>query len=344
MPSHIFTRLGYWEESAATNEKAWRVSQSDIKTHRESGAYRDFHSLNYLQYAYIQLGRYEDAKRVTGIFAAQYQALPNKSTQPDSPGLEVRHLRGRTIYALPDRVVYGYFDTLARYIIESGEWQLAYNLPPAPASRDFAAMRLQIETMAAAKHKDAAAARAAADRVMVLSTQAGQRPLAQKVLTIQAKEAEAEAALTSGDKENAIANMNEAVRIEDSIYALPQPPYPPIPAHEMYGVMLLEMNRPAQARQQFDDSLKRTPGRPRAIYGLAQSAQALGDNDTAVRQYKNFLLVWKNADQNQPETVAAKRFVATIRTGQKSAVSVIAPMTTSGQSSGMSSPRPAPSR
>jgi hypothetical protein len=114
MPSHIFTRLGYWEESAATNEKAWRVSQSDIKTHRESGAYRDFHSLNYLQYAYIQLGRYEDAKRVTGIFAAQYEALPNKSTGPDTPDLEVRHLRGRTIYALPDPVVYGYFDTLAR--------------------------------------------------------------------------------------------------------------------------------------------------------------------------------------------------------------------------------------
>jgi hypothetical protein len=53
-------------------------------------------------------------------------------------GQYVRHLRGRTIYALPDRVVYGYFDTLARYIMESGEWQLASNLPPARSSRDFA--------------------------------------------------------------------------------------------------------------------------------------------------------------------------------------------------------------
>src|SRR6516164_4334648 len=76
MPSHIFTRLGNWKESAATNEKSWRVSQSDVKQAGESGAYRDFHSLNYLQYAYMQLGRYEDAKRLTGIFAAQYQALP----------------------------------------------------------------------------------------------------------------------------------------------------------------------------------------------------------------------------------------------------------------------------
>src|SRR2546430_929572 len=142
MPSHIFTRLGYSEESAATNEKAWRVSESDVKQAGESEAYRDFHSLNYLQYAYIQQGRYQDAKRATDIFAAQYEALPNKTTHADSADLEVRHLRGRTIYALPDRVVYGYFDRLACYIIQSGEWQLASRLPSEPASRDFVEMRL----------------------------------------------------------------------------------------------------------------------------------------------------------------------------------------------------------
>lgn len=97
MPSHIFTRLGYWDESAATNEKAWRVSELDVKGTSQSGAYRDFHSLNYLQYAYIQLGRFQDAKRLTNIFAAQYRDLTNKSTSPDTPDLEVRHLRGRTI-------------------------------------------------------------------------------------------------------------------------------------------------------------------------------------------------------------------------------------------------------
>ena len=317
MPSHIFTRLGYWEESAATNEKAWRVSESDVNGAGEFGGYRDFHSLNYLQYAYIQLGRYTDAKRLTGIFAAQYQALPNKTTHPDTPDLEVRHLRGRTIYALPDRVVYGYFDTLARYIMESGHWQLASKLPPAPASRDFAAMRFQIEALAAAKRKDAPAARAAAHRIVILSNEAGQRPLAQKILTIQAKEAQAEAALVSGDWQKAIANMNGAVRIEDSIYALSQPPYPPIPAHELYGTMLLELKRPVQAQEQFDDSLKRTPGRPMAIYGLAQSAQALGDNPTAARVYAQFLQVWKTADRSLPEIAVAKRFLASNQTSSR---------------------------
>ncbi len=56
MPSHIFTRLGYWNDSVATNENAWRVSDGDVRSAGESLAYRDFHSLNYLQYAYIQLG------------------------------------------------------------------------------------------------------------------------------------------------------------------------------------------------------------------------------------------------------------------------------------------------
>ena len=109
--------------------------------------------------------------------------------------------------------------------------------------------------MAAAKQKNATTARTAADRMVALSNEPGQRPLAQKVLSIQAKEALAEAALASGDGEKAIANMNDAVSIEDSIYALSQPPYPPIPAHELYGTMLREMNRPAQAREQFADSL-----------------------------------------------------------------------------------------
>jgi len=53
MPSHIFTRLGYWDESAATNEKAWQTSESDVKLAGESRTLRDFHSLNYLEYAYL---------------------------------------------------------------------------------------------------------------------------------------------------------------------------------------------------------------------------------------------------------------------------------------------------
>ena len=311
MPSHIFTRLGYWEESAAANENAWRTSEDDVKRAGESGEYRDFHSLNYLQYAYLQLGRYRDAKRVTDMIKAEYEALPNKKTALDTPELQARHVRGRTIYALPDRVAYGYFDMLARYIVETGTWQEVPKIPLVAPSRDFVAMKLQLQAIAA----DAAGAKAAANQIVALSNQPGQHPFVKQIITMQAKEAEAIAARASGDIQGAMAMMNEAVAVEDSIYALSQPPYPIIPVHELYGTMLLEVKRPAEAMKHFTETLKRTPGRPKAIYGIARAAESLGDRQTAMKRYTEFLELWKQADKDRPEIAKARAFIETMRTG-----------------------------
>ena len=311
MPSHIFTRLGYWEESAAANENAWRTSEEDVKRAGESGEYRDFHSLNYLQYAYLQLGRYRDAKRVTDMIKAEYEALSNKKTALDTPELQARHVRGRTIYALPDRVAYGYFDMLARYIVETGTWQEVPKIPLVAPSRDFVAMKLQLQAIAA----DAAGAKAAANQIVALSNEPGQHPFVKQIITMQAKEAEAIAARASGDIEGAMAMMNEAVAVEDSIYALSQPPYPIIPVHELYGTMLLEVKRPAEAMKHFTETLKRTPGRPKAIYGIARAAESLGDRQTAMKRYTEFLELWKQADKDRPEIAKARAFIETMRTG-----------------------------
>lgn len=309
MPSHIFTRLGYWDESAATNERAWQVSEADVQRAGASGALRDFHSLNYLQYAYLQLGRYRDAKRALDIIAAQYNALPDKTTAADTPDLQARHVRGRTIYALPDRVVYGYLDMLARYIVETGDWDHAADVPVPVPSRDFAAMRLQLQTMAAAARKDAAGAKAAAAKLAVIADEPGQHPFVQQILTMQAKEAQAFAAKVSGNAHEALEKMKEAVTIEDAIDTLSQPPYPVIPAHELFGTLLMDLNRPADAREQFAEALKRTPARPKAIFGIAQAAQQMGDHETAQQRYQEFLTLWKNADSDRPELVAAKAFL-----------------------------------
>src|SRR2546425_129774 len=265
MPAHIFTPFGYWAGSATTNENAWRTSEADVKRAGESGAYRDFHALNYLQYAYLQLGRFRDAKRVTGIIEAQYGALSNKTTAPDTPDLQARHVRGRTIYALPDRVVYGYFDILTRFMVESGDWNAVTTVPLVAPSRDFRAMKLQLEAMAAAKRGDPRAAKAAADEVERLASEPGQHPLARAIIALQAKEAQAAAAQAAADQSRVIEMMTEAVAIEDSIEALSQPPYPIIPAHELYGTLLMEMKRPAEAAKHFTEALRRTPGRPIAV-------------------------------------------------------------------------------
>ena len=309
MPSHIFTRLGYWEESAATNENAWRSSEADVRRAGEGGEYRDFHSLNYLQYAYLQQGRFRDAWRTTDIIKRQYQALPSKTTSPDNPDLEAKHVRGRTIYAQPDRVAYGYFDMVTRYIVEAGAWRMVKTVPLVASSRDFVAMKAQLDGMAASQRDDAAAAKAAAGIIVALVAQPDRHPFAQKIIMIQAAEAQALAARAAGDTAGALSRMEEATALEDSISVLSQPPYPILPAHELYGMMLLELHRPADARKHFEETLRRTPGRAKAVYGIARAAEALGDRQTAIERYTEFLTLWKRADRDRPELATAQRFL-----------------------------------
>jgi tetratricopeptide (TPR) repeat protein len=309
MPSHIFTRLGYWDESAATNLRGWNVSEDDVKRAHESGAYRDFHNLNYLEYAYIQLGRYRDAQHTVDIIRAQYEALPDRTTAPDTPELESRHVRGRTIYAVPDRVVYGYFDMFTRLVVESGRWDEAAKLPLPVNSRDFVAVKLQWEAKAAAVRKDPDAASVAAAKLISLAREPGQHPFAKLIIGLQATEAEAFAAEAASDFDHAVAKLKDAVAIEDSIDDLSQPPYPVIPANELLGNLLLELNRPAAATNYFQKALSRTPNRPKLVFGLARAAELQRDNETAKRRYAEFLSIWSTADADRLELARAKEFL-----------------------------------
>jgi len=309
MPSHIFTRLGYWDESAATNLKGWEVSDAVVRRAGESGAYRDFHNLTYLEYAYIQLGHFRDAQRTVDIVTAQYQALPDKKTAPDTPELESRHVRGRTIYAVPDRVVYAYFDMLTRLVVEAGRWNEVTKIPLVTSSRDFLAAKLQWEAKAAEARGDAKTAEASAAKLVTLSQEPGQHPFAKLIITLQAKEAEAFAAQAAGPASSAVTKLKEAVAIEDSIDDLSQPPYPVIPATELCGYLLLELNQPREATTYFQKTLKRTPNRPKAIIGLARAARILGDNETAGMRYREFLSLWKAADPDRLELAEARQFL-----------------------------------
>ena len=73
--------------------------------------------------------------------------------------------------------------------------------------------------------------------------------------------------------------------------------------------MLMEMGRPADARKQFEETLRRTPSRPKAIVGIAQAAEAMGDTATARAQYTRLIEMWKSADRDRPELQAARRFL-----------------------------------
>jgi tetratricopeptide (TPR) repeat protein len=167
--------------------------------------------------------------------------------------------------------------------------------------------------MAAARRGNVAGAQAAAATIASLAAQPGRHPFAQQIIAIQARQAAAVAAQAAGDTASALARMDEAVAIEDSISAPSQPPYPIIPAHELYGMMLLEIGRPAEARKHFEESLKRTPGRPKAVYGIARAAELMGDGATATARYTEFLALWQRADRDRPELATARRFLASVR-------------------------------
>jgi tetratricopeptide (TPR) repeat protein len=170
-------------------------------------------------------------------------------------------------------------------------------------------VKLQWESKAAAVRKDPIAAKTAAARLVSLSEEPGQHPFAKQIITLQAREAEAFAAHAEGASEAAVAKLEAAVEIEDSIDDLSQPPYPVIPAAELCGNLLLELNRPAEAVPYFQKVLRRTPNRPKAIFGLARAAEALGDKSSARSRYQESLGIWKTADPDLPELVRAKAFL-----------------------------------
>jgi len=210
---------------------------------------------------------------------------------------------------VPDRVVYGYFDMLTRLLVESGRWNEAASVPLLVHSRDLAAVKLQWEAKAAAVRKDLRAASAAAANLVSLSQERDLHPFVKQIIGLQAAEAEAFAAEASGDTDNAVAKLEEAVAIEDSIDDLSQPPYPVIPATELCGNLMLELNRPAEATIYFQKTLDRTPKRPKAIFGLARAAELLGDTKTAKERYEEFLTIWRTADPDRPELAKAREFL-----------------------------------
>jgi tetratricopeptide (TPR) repeat protein len=198
---------------------------------------------------------------------------------------------------------------LTRLVVESGRWDDVATIPLVVTSRDVAAVTLQWQTKAAAVRGDLGAAAEAASKLVALSQEPGQHSFVKLIIGLQAREAEAFVAEAAGDAGNAVAKLKEAVAIEDSIDDLSQPPYPPIPANELCGNLLLELGRPKEALTYFRQASLRTPNRPKVLFGLARAAEALGDNETARKRYQAFLEIWQTADPDRPELAQAREFL-----------------------------------
>ena len=290
MPSHTFTRLGYWQESIDSNVAAAAAARRQGQTAEE------LHASDYEIYAYLQTGQDEAAARIVN-------ALPEVASRFDPKAL--------LIGAGPPSA--GYFALAAipaRYVLERHDWRQAEKLALSVTPFPYAdAMTWFARGLGAARLGRAAAAIEAATamrRIQERLLKAKEPYWAQQV-EIQATEVAAWAALAAGKKGEALRRMESAVKLEDGTEKSVVTPGPLSPARELLGEMLLEMNSPGEALVQFEATLEKEPRRFRSLYGAAHAAQLSGRSDLRQRYFGELLTVCALSDNpGRPEIEEAR--------------------------------------
>src|SRR3989449_319104 len=347
MPSHIFTRLGLWDEDIVSNLRSAELArQFEEERHLNALWDQRGHAWDYLVYAYLQTGRDADAKRVVTRVDWVTAEYPVGSLT-----------NAYALAAIP-----------ARYALERGRWDEAVRLAvrPAPEWRAAEAITHFARALGAARGGDTALARAEvaalgeieqaltaaggpqaywAGQVKIQrlaagawlaraagdATEAGRPapaaagsedvtqkhpgtpgavPPAAELLRHLRLAAGAWLARAAGDATEAVRQATAAADIEDVTQKHPVTPGAVLPARELLGDLLLELNRPADAARAYEALLRQAPGRARSLFGLARAAEQAGDMATARARYQEFLKLMEKADGERPELRVAREFLA----------------------------------
>ena len=288
MPSHIFSRVGQWQDSIDTNVRSHAASKQD----------RDvYHAMDYLVYASLQLARDSEAgKWVEVVNTAQ---KPNEETR---------------------QIAYAGAAIPARYALERGDWVAASQLTLHPSREHFnwspfpegEAVNAYARGLGAARRGNAAAAKAEIARLTELRaamiTQKKDYWVGQA--DIQTSAISAWIARAEGRNEDAVKLMRETADREDKTEEHIMMPGRVMPVREMLGELLLQLNQPSLALAAFEQSRIGDPNRFRNVYGAARAAELAGDREKARKFYSQLLAqVGPNATQ-RGEIVQAKAFVA----------------------------------
>jgi len=280
MPSHIFTRVGSWQESAATNKRSMEVAAAG------GDGDEAWHAVDYMVYANLQLARDGEARRI--MSEARY-----------IPGVSPRFIAPYAIAAVP-----------ARYAVERGAWQEAAQLQPTRSSYPFVdAITYFSRSLGAARSGDVASAKKDAEQLDTLHkalVDAKNSYWATEV-DVQRKAAAAWIQLAEGNKDEAVKLMRTAADLEDRNEKHIVTPGRVIPARELLGEMLLQLNQPAAALKEFEASQAREPNRFRNYLGSAKAAEMAGDKAKAAGYYRKLVELGKEADTNRPELANARK-------------------------------------
>lgn len=282
MPSHIFTRVGRWEESIETNRRSAETARA-----REA-IFDEIHALDYMVYGYLQTGRPGAAKRVL-------DEMPRFGAwSPASP-----------IFA------YGLAAMPARYALERGAWEAAaaldtrrFNMPLADAVTHFA----RAVGAARAGRPDAATPDVEALKAAAAALQ-GRDAYWQEQTDILRVAAEGWVAFARGQRDQGIALLREATEREARTEKHPVTPGPLMPAREQLGEMLLLTGRHAEAQREFEAVQQTEPRRFRAVHGAGRSAELAGDKDAARGHYRNLLEIAARAETPNENLLAARAWL-----------------------------------
>jgi tetratricopeptide (TPR) repeat protein len=297
MPSHIFTRLGLWQESIDTNRASTEAAKDELlEAHRQGiGSYNALHAMDYMIYGYLQTAQDREAKQILD---------------------EIKTIDKLDVENFP--AAYAFAAIPARYALERGRWAEAAVLTLHP--RDLAWDRFpQAESvltfargLGAARSGDIATARKDLDRLRALrETLLGVRQNYWAEQTeIQRRIVTAWIARAEGKNQEALELMQAAADLEDSTEKHPVTPGPLAPARELLGEMLLELNDPGQALKAFEASHRTEPNRFRGLYHAAQAARLAGEQEKARRYYEQLIALSEKGNGERSELKEAKAFLA----------------------------------
>ena len=294
MPSHIFLQLGMWPEAAASNESAWEASDAWMKRKNLSPSVRDYHSLHWLLYIYLQQGRYIDAEKLLNLM----KKVMSESTYDNK-------LR-------PGYYENNYANMAAAFIVETERWNLAAELFPnsKPVESDDMsdahgnAMRMSYASQTLPFFVRGLAAAMTGSEIK-LSESAELRSKAE----ISECEIAAVSAAMKKDYDKAIELMKKATALEEAMRPPSGPPSLIKPTHELFGEILLRAGKPAEAAEMFKVSLQRQPNRARSLLGAARAAAQTGNQSAALTAYAALVEQWKQADTGLSELREARDYL-----------------------------------
>src|SRR5712671_1152699 len=283
MPSHIFTRVGYWAESIASNTESARVA-------KDAGDFAEqLHAMDYQVYAYLQLGQDVKAKALIDEMAGV-------------TGLTETYMPGPYALAISP----------ARYVIERGDWKAAANLQvrqnPLPQVQ---AITYTARALGAARLGNPEAARADIAKLVEFRDKLRDAKDAywSEQVDIERQVATAWVLYAEGKQDDALATMSAAADAEDKTEKHPVTPGVPKPARELYGSMLLERGMTKEALAAFEATLKKEPNRLGAYAGAAVAAEKSGDLTKAREYYGKVVAIADNADNARTEVADAQTFL-----------------------------------